>query len=162
LKLVLYDRRSGRSTVLAEVDPRHGFLDSDQVNGDWLVWEYCAASHGKFTDCDVIRYRISTEHAVRLPNPGVQQYSPAVTSDGTVYYIRGAGHAYWKCGAHTRLVRYPVGGPATTIASVGDGMDVFAQFALEGQYGLVTDYFDETRCRDGRSDIFKLDDIPGE
>jgi hypothetical protein len=160
MKLILYDRRTGRSTVLAEVDPRHGFLDSDQINGDWLVWEYCAVSHRKYTDCDVFRYRISTQHAVRLPNPGVQQYSPAVTSDGTVYYIRQAGHAYWKCGTHTRLVRYPLGGPATILASV-EGKDVFAQFALEGQYGLVTDYFDETRCRDLRSDIYKLDDIPG-
>ena len=159
-KLILYDRRTERSTVLAEVDPGTGFVDADQVNGDWLVWEYCAVSRPqRYSECDVFRYRISTGHAVRLPNPGAQQYSPGVTSDGTVYYIRNGGPERWRCGAHARIVRYPVGGPATVLASIPHGKDVFAEFALEGQYGLVTDYFDVTRCSDQVSDVYKLEDV---
>jgi hypothetical protein len=157
-KVILYDSRSGSFAVLAQVDPRTGFLDADQINGDWLVWESCVFSHNRYSECDVFRHRISTGRTVRLPNPGAQQYSPGVASDGTVYYVRNGGSAYWRCGAHAKIVRYPLRGPATVLTSIAHGTDVFAQSVLEGQYGLVTDYFDETRCSDFRSDVYKLED----
>ena len=159
-KAILYDRRTGRSTVLADVDPRNAFLNTDQINGDWLVWEFCNFTDGRYTDCDVFRYQISTGHTFRVPNPGVQQYSPGVTSDGTVYYVRNGQRSHWKCGAHARIVRYPVGGPATVVASIPSKWDAFTNFALEGAYGVVTDYFDESRCSNLRSDIYKIDDVP--
>lgn len=159
-RLILYNRITGRSRVLGgEIDPRHGYIDSNQVNGDWVVWERCQTAGGQFTNCDVFRYQISTKETVRLPNPGKQQYGSSVTSDGTVYFIRTGGSDYWRCGAGAKLIRYPVDGPETVVASLAKGKDAFATFALEGPYETVSIYFDQRACKQGQvGDIFKVAD----
>jgi hypothetical protein len=162
VRLILFDTRTGRSRVLAEADPRHEYLDSDQVNGDWVVWEYCRFSHDRYSECDVYRYRISARKAVVLPNPGKQQYTPSVTADGTVYYGRSGNSIYWKCGLNAHLVRQPLHGPAVVIASLPEGSDMFSTFALEGQYGVVSVYFEQAPCEDAASDVYRVDDAPGE
>jgi hypothetical protein len=162
VRLILFDTRTGRSRVLADVNPRREYLDSDQVNGDWVVWEYCRFSHHLFTECDVYRYRISTERAVVLPNPGKQQYTPSVTADGTVYYGRSGNGVYWKCGLNARLVRQPLHGPAVVVASLPEGSDMFSTFALDDQYGLVRVYFEQAPCEgDVGADVYRVDDAPG-
>jgi hypothetical protein len=162
VRLVLFDTRTGRSRVLADVNPRREYLDSDQVNGDWVVWEYCRFSHHRFTECDVYRYRISTERAVVLPNPGKQQYTPSVTADGTVYYGRSGNGTYWKCGLNAHLVRQPLHGPAVVIASLPQGSDMFSTFALEGEYGLASVYFEQAPCEGNfGADIYRVDDARG-
>lgn len=162
VQLILFDRQTGRSKVLADADPRHEYLDSDQINGDWVVWEYCRFSHHRYSECDVYRYRISTERAVVLPNPGKQQYTPSVTADGTVYYGRSGNGLYWKCGLNPHLVRQPLHGPAVVIASLPQGSDLFSTFALEGQYGLVSVYFEQAPCEGNvGADVYRVDDAPG-
>jgi hypothetical protein len=161
VRLILFDTRTGRSRVLADADPRREYLDSDQVNGDWVVWEYCRFSHHRYTECDVYRYRISTERAVVLPNPGKQQYTPSVTADGTVYYGRSGNGVYWKCGLNAHLVRQPLHGPAVVIASLPQGSDMFSTFALDGQYGLVRVYYEQAPCEgDVGADVYRVDDTP--
>jgi hypothetical protein len=157
VRLILYDRLTEQSQVLAEADPRHKYLISNQVNGDWAVWELCRLRDGNFTNCNVFRYQISTDETVRLPNPNRQQYGSAVTSDGTVYYVRTGREDAWVCGAGARLVRYPVGGPATVVASLPKGKDAFSMFAFEEADTSVTLYFDRITCRNGQSgDIYNL------
>jgi hypothetical protein len=157
VRLILYDRPTGQSQVLAEADPRHRYLISNQVNGDWAVWESCRVREGNFTNCNVFRYQISTAETARVPNPNRQQYGSAVTSDGTLYYVRTGRADAWECGAGARLVRYPVGGPATVIASLPQGKDAFSMFAFEEADTSITLYFDRIACRRGQSgDIYDL------
>jgi hypothetical protein len=154
--LILYDRTTETSRVLAMARPRHHYLISNQVNGDWAVWEKCKFDFtGGYTNCNVFRYRISTKQTVRVPNPGKQQYGSAVTSDGTVYFVVGGGSDYWDCGTNAKLVRYPVGGPRTVIASLPSGRDALSMFAFEEGASPVTLYFDRTNCRLDQ-DIYKL------
>jgi hypothetical protein len=157
VRLILYDRLTEQSQVLAEADPRHRYLISNQVNGDWAVWESCRLARGNFANCNVYRYQISTAATVRLPNPDRQQYGSAVTADGTVYYVRTGHPDFWTCGAGARLVRYPIGGPATVIASLPRGKDAFSMFAFEEVDTSVTLYFDRIRCESNQSgDIYDL------
>lgn len=157
--LILYDRANGHARVLAthRRSQRH-YLISDQINGDWVVWEDCRITREfAFTDCNVFRYRISTKRTVRLPNPGKQQFASAVTSDGTVYFARVGGSDAWQCGKHAKLLRYPVGGPATVIASLPQGKDDFSMFALEEADTSATLYFDREDCRTFDRDIYKIE-----
>jgi hypothetical protein len=154
--LILYNRATQTFWPLARGTIRHDFLLSNQVNGDWAVWETCRLGNDLgFHLCNVFRYRISTQQTVRLPNPGKQQYASAVTSDGTVYFVIGGGSDSWHCGTNARLVRYPIGGPRTVIASLPKGKDVFSMFAFEEQDSSVTLYFDRTDCRLD-DDIYRL------
>jgi hypothetical protein len=159
VQLVLYERATGRSRVLAEAHPGRVFLDPNQVNGDWVVWDRCRLTRNPFafTNCQVIRYQISTQERVRVPNPGRQQGASAVTSDGTVYFGRVGHSDRWQCGSRAKLIRYPVGGPSTQIASLERGTDALAMFALE-EAGTVTLYFHRFVCERDRSDIYKLEE----
>jgi hypothetical protein len=162
VRLILYDRSTGRSKILAEGDPRQEYLDPDQVTGDWLTWESCdLIHHHLFSDCQVYLYRISTGTTVRLPNPRQQQYGAAVTSDGTVYFVRTGHRHYWLCGTHATIFRYPLGGPATEIASLPDGIDAFTAFALENGYGSTTLYFERDECGGPNRDIYKIEGAEG-
>lgn len=39
---------------------------------------------------------------------------------------------------------------------------MFSTFALEGQYGVVSVYFEQAPCEDAASDVYRVDDAPGE
>ena len=158
-RLILYDRSTGRSRVVAEMDPRRGYIDSNQVNGDWVVWERCHFGDDRYFNCDVFRYQISTRDTLRLPNPGKQQYGSSVTANGTVYFLRTGVSDYWRCGAGTKIIRHPVDGPETVIASLARGRDAYATFSLEGAYDTASIYFDRRICKQGEiGDIFKVED----
>ena len=152
-RVVLFDRQSGESRTLARVRGRNRWLMSNQVNGDYLTWESC---NGDLDNCNVVRYQISAKDRDRIPNPGKQQYGGAVTSDGTVYFVRAGQSDAWKCGASVRILRYPDGGPAEMIATVPRGKDVFTMFALEEEDGSVTLYFDRYSCRTNYGDVFRI------
>lgn len=156
VKLVLYNRHSGESQVLAQGNPRHQYLISNQVNGRWAVWESCSLAGGQYSKCNVFRYHIGTGTTFRLPNPGKQQYGSAVTSDGVVYFFRVGGSASWHCGANGKLLRYPVGGPATVIASLPDSKDLFSTFALEEGDGSTSLFFDRVDCETFQRDIYMV------
>jgi hypothetical protein len=97
---------------------------------------------------------IAAGTTITVPNPGRQQYSPSVTDDGTVYFIRsGRG-----CGNTVQVVRRPLGGPSKVIAAVGAGRDVQSTFALADANGTTTVYFDRLRCATGAFDVFSVVD----
>ena len=156
VKLILYNRQTGTSRIVAQADPRHQYLASNQVNGDWAVWELCRFVGGQFSKCNVFRYHISTGSTFRLPNPGKQQFASAVASDGTVYLYQVGGSDYWRCGRNGVLLRYPLGGPATPIASMPEGVDVFTAFALDEEDGSVSLLFDRVDCETFYRDIYEI------
>jgi hypothetical protein len=159
LKVVLFNLSTSTRIVLRKLPLLSTSLVSDQVNGDWATFESCRVSqHGESSDCQVFRYQISTEELVEIANPGVQQYAGAVSGDGTVYLVRTRNRDFHNCGDHSKLVRYPVGGPGVVIATLPDGRDARTTFALDETGGSTTMYFDRLACRKGRSGIYRIPD----
>jgi hypothetical protein len=157
-KVVLYNVVDDTRIVLVRRPWRRSFVASDQVNGDWATFESCGFRRGRYFDCQVFRYQISTEELVQLSNPGVQQYAGGVSSDGTVYLVRTRSRNRWRCGHHTTLVRMPVGGPKIAVAVLPDGRDALTTFAFDEMDGSTTMYFDRINCRNGNSGIFRIPD----
>ncbi len=158
-KVVLFDLATETETVLATLPNRSHYLVSDQVKGDWATFESCRFQGSRgFFDCNVFRYQISSDDLVELPNPGLQQYAGALSSDGTVFLTRTRTRDRWECGNRTRIVRVPVAGEATVIATLPDGRDALTSFALDESDGSTTLLIDRLRCRNGASGIYRIDD----
>ena len=150
-RIVLRDRAAGTSLVLDRL-PRAGgarIAEAGQVNGNYAVWYRCAPS------CNVFLRDIAAGTMTKIPNPqGRQQYDPSVASDGTVYFVQsGRG-----CGASVRLVRHPLGGPSTVIASLAPGRDSFHTYVEDDVDGSSDLYFERFRCSNFASDIFRVVD----
>lgn len=158
-KVVLFDLVTETETVLATLPTRSSYLVSDQVKGDWATYESCDFDPSKgFFDCNVFRYQISTEDLVELPNPGLQQYAGALSSDGTVFLTRTRERDRWVCGNRARIVRVPVAGETTVIATLPLGRDALTSFALDESDGSTTLFIDRLRCRNGASGIYRIAD----
>ena len=87
-KLYVYDLRTGALRTITVYDER--FIQGGQVNGDYVVFARCRGL------CAIYRYRISTRTTRQITNRigSLRLTSPAVLSDGTVYYVKG----YNDCG----------------------------------------------------------------
>ena len=159
-KVILFNLYDSTSILLARVRERTGYLISDQVNGDWATFEKCDVHRFVYSDCQAHRYRISTDKLTEIPNPGVpqQQYAASVSKNGTVYMVRTRTRDHWRCGDHTRLVRYPIGGPPTVIAQLPVGFDALETFAFDEKNGSTTMYFGRLNCKNGRSGIYRITD----
>jgi len=109
--LVLYRLSTARGKVIA-----HGIRPA-QVNGDYLAAYRCTAK-----TCTTWRYRISTGNQVAMPAAptGRANYWPAVTADGTMYWVQGSNGA---CGKNTKILRLR-GGSVTTVMSLPDGTEI--------------------------------------
>lgn len=150
-RIILRDRAADTTLVLDRL-PRAGgrrIAESGQVNGNYAVWYRCAPT------CNVLLRDIVAGTTTRIPNPlGRQQYDPSVASDGTVYFVRsGRG-----CGTSVRLVRHPLGGPSTVIASLAPGRDSFNTQVEDNGDGSSSLYYERVRCSNGASDIFRVVD----
>ncbi|MGH2539237.1 MAG: hypothetical protein ACRDGK_01800 [Actinomycetota bacterium] len=161
VKVVLFDLSAGTHTVLKTL-PRpylSNDLISGQVNGNWATFESCRVRRdsAEYSNCQVFLYDIGAGGgAVRVANPGVQQYAGAVSSDGTVYLVRTRNRDHYVCGSHTKLVRVPAGDPGVVIASLPDGKDSYSTFALDETGGSTTLYFDRFPCRTNVGGIYRI------
>jgi hypothetical protein len=158
VKAVLFNTMTSEQRVLTNLRQRNHYLVTNQVNGDWATFETCDFLRGEFRNCQVWLYQISTETLMQIPNPDRQQYSSAVTSDGTVYFVRSGNSHYWLCGRNVQIIRLPDGGSETVIGTIPDGRDVFASFALEEADDSTTLLFDRQRCRRPVGGIYEITD----
>jgi hypothetical protein len=148
-EIILYDLSTRDATKLDEVGRRDTFLEPGQVNGDYAVWSRCTPG----TKCNVILYNIVDGLKTRIPNPGGFQYAPSVSSDGTVTFARSAS----GCGNRVRLLRYPLGGPATELWRVPSGGDVGTTRIYVNAQGDATLYFDNFACgQPAASDVWQI------
>jgi hypothetical protein len=157
-RVILFDLATKEQRVLANLRQRTHYLVSDQVAGDWATWESCDFGDGNYSNCQVHRYRISTDHGRKIPNPQRQQYAAGITSDGTAYFISTGGPDAWSCGNGATLVRQSVGGSRKVIATLPDGIDSLNTFAVQESDGSVTWLFERLRCRRGSSGIYAIED----
>ena len=127
-----------------------------QVNGNWAVYTRCTR-----VGCNVILYDIAGNTKTTLPKPSSrEQYSPSVTSTGTVYLVR-SGRA---CGANARIVRYGPADPATgtVLAQLPNRRDAGFASVRENPDGSVDFFYSRFNCRTTALDVYKLNDpAPG-
>jgi hypothetical protein len=85
------------------------------VNGDYVAFARCRGL------CAIYRYRISTRTTRQITNRigSLRLTSPAVLSDGTVYYVKGDN----DCGGGVKLQRFR-NGHVTTVRTFPDWIDV--------------------------------------
>jgi hypothetical protein len=109
--LVLYRFSTAHSKVIA------GGISPAQLNGDYLAAYRCTAK-----TCTSWRYRISTGTQTAMPAAptGRANYWPAVTADGTMYWVQGSRSA---CGKNTKIMRLRNGSVAT-VMTVADGTEL--------------------------------------
>jgi hypothetical protein len=148
-RVLLRDLGTGSTLIVDQIRFKNGLVWAGQVSGNYAVWYRCANSTRR---CDVRMRDIAAGTTTTIPNPGRQQYSPAVLGDGTVYFIRSRR----GCGNTVQLVRRPLGGPSKVIASVGAGRDVQRTFALQRADGTTSVYFDRIRCATRAWDVFSV------
>jgi hypothetical protein len=120
------------------------------------VWSQCQDYR---VTCNVYRYDIAAKTTTLIANTfpgGVFQYSPSVTSTGTVYFI----HSSNGCGASVTLVRQPLGGSDTVLVTFNKGIDVLYSTYVDDTTGTPTVYYDKSSCANGatHNDIYKVID----
>jgi hypothetical protein len=142
----LYDTVSQTSTQLWS---GNAFAASGQVNGNWAVWNVCPNA----SPCNVYRYNATTHKTIRVPNlQGLDQYAPAVTPGGTVFFAR-SGTDFT---AHSRLIRYPFGGPSEIVTAMEGGTGIGSMFAYTDATPNTTIYYDRYDKSANQWDIFDL------
>ncbi|MGH3024160.1 MAG: hypothetical protein ACRDNI_10935 [Gaiellaceae bacterium] len=149
--VILRNRVTGEERVLDRLRPAwpRRIAEPGQVSGNYAVWYRCAPA------CNVFLHDIAAETSQVIPKPqNRQQYDPSVTADGTVYFVRSRR----GCGASVRLVRRPLGGQSTTIASLAAGRDSFHTYADDHGDGSASVYFSRIRCSNNTSDVLKVVD----
>jgi hypothetical protein len=160
LRMILFNTVTGERRVLANEPAASSLLETGQVNGDWATWISCDEDYSTFTasHCQVYRYRISRDRIVQIPNPHKQQFGSMVTPDGTVYFTRNRNRHSWECGRGAHIVRYPVGGPAESIASVPSGFAVLWGRAVTEGGGSITLHMYRIPCTFDPGGIYEIED----
>lgn len=127
---------------------RYNFIESGQVNGNYVAWMRC----GRVT-CRVKLYDISAETRSSLsPTAGRYQFGAAVTADGTLYY--GEGNLT-GCGRGVKLKKLPLAGSPTTLVSFSRGVDFYSTYAYTNVAGTDV-YYAKFHCSTNRADIFRV------
>jgi hypothetical protein len=148
LREYIYNTSTDELRLLDQV-PATGYMESGQVNGNYVTWMKC----GRVT-CRVWLYDIAAQTRTVLPVAQHRyQFGPAVTADGTLYY--GEGSQLASCGRAVRLIKRPLGGPSTTLVSFNRGIDFFSTYAYTNTGGTDL-YYAKLRCATGATDIYRV------
>jgi hypothetical protein len=150
-RVILFDRRSGRSRTLARSPGRRSFTAPGQVSGRWAVWWKCTPATG----CNVFRYNIARKHRIKVPNPGRYQRAASVTPQGTVYFVRSGS----RCGASATVMRYFRGARPKVLVKLPDGVTSNDTYAYNARRGPTRLLYERSRCgKPAASDIWRLRD----
>jgi hypothetical protein len=146
-QVLLVNRISGATRVLASVRGTRSFLEAGQVNGNFAV--FTKSKTGAVFN--VWLYDISHRTLTVIPNPrGKVHTAAAVNPFGTVYYEQSGA----DCGSNATVEEYPIGGPVFTAGTLKPGVDLFHPFLFENG-GLKHYLFAKLHCRGAGVDIFK-------
>jgi hypothetical protein len=121
---MLYERKTGALRVLARArvgssEAGGRYVSAGQVNGRYAVWANVRITD-HVTGAYVVRLDTRRDIKKTLPMPkGTLQISPAVSSDGTVYYVRQSRQS----ASPDQLVKKPIGGPAEVLYTLPPGDD---------------------------------------
>lgn len=144
-KLILANKVTGETRRLAKGGKGAKFYPG-QVSGDWVVWYSCP----KYV-CDVHRYQISSSTTLKIPKVGPDQHSPAISSDGTMYYVR-QGNA---CGSNAVIIRRLPDNSEAVLYSFPGGVQAGELYVYDGPQQDL--YLQDVDCGNGyESDIYKV------
>jgi hypothetical protein len=144
----IYNTSTHELRKLEEV-PANGYIESGQLNGNYVTWMKC----GRVT-CKVRLYDIAAQTRTVLPVASNRyQFGAAVTADGTIYYGEASLRA--RCGRAVRLIKRPLGGPSTTLVSFNRGTDFFSTYAYTNTGGTDL-YYAKLHCATSATDIYRV------
>lgn len=157
MELLLYNLRTGKTRTLARGYNGGAWIEPGQVSCSYATW---SRGRDQPSGNDVFLHDIPAHETVTIPRGAPFQFSPAVTSDGTIYFSRTTKLS--PCAAApVELVRYPPGGPAQVLRRFPRGVLVLASDVIEHRDGSRDVYVTTIRCdapdrRQG--DIYKIVD----
>ena len=144
----LRDLDAGREVVL-DRSTEFANLRSGQASENDAVWARQDPEGWR-----VYRYDLTTETAGQLPNPyRLEQTSPAVTRDGTVYVVETLDSVECRF-QRPRLVRYDQDGQREVLIRFSGAGSVHSTYAARA-HGGTTVYFTRESCNGRRSDIYR-------
>ncbi len=144
-QLLLVNTYTGEKRVLTK-GPKGADFEPTQVDGLWAVWDDCSTNV-----CVVYLYDIAGGVKTKIPQGGYHQHSPAVASDGTMYYVR-SGNA---CGRHVSIIRRAPDGTESTLYSFPDGEHAFDLYVDDAATQDL--YFQDVDCANNWvGDIYKI------
>jgi hypothetical protein len=152
-QVILVNRGTGASRVLAHINRDSDELTPGQVNGNWVVWHKCSPG------CNVYVYNISSRHTTKIekPNSALLQYSAGITKGGVAY----VGRSDDGCGVNAQIVRYRrAGDPATgtVVATLPSNRDMSAGFARTNGNGSVDFFYTRVNCSTEALDVYRVTD----
>jgi hypothetical protein len=144
----LYDRTTHNAR---ELWSGRAFAAAGQVNGNWAVWNTCAVASA----CQVYRYNIANDTILKLPNvQDLDQYAPSVTPAGTVFFARSGA----KFTQHSRMIRFPFGGPIEIMFALEKGTGIGSTFAYTDLAGPTTTvYYDRYKAETNQWNIYSAE-----
>lgn len=143
----LYDRVDHRVRTLATMPDDEVGLWAGQVNGRYATYWWV----GRYGGEKFYRYDIRTGRTVEIPLPDESSWDPAVSSDGTVYYVH-AVHSPDGAPTTYDLVRQPIDGPAQVVTTLTDQLaGLFVRDRPNGSRAVFFSWHD---------DIYRLIDRP--
>jgi hypothetical protein len=129
--VIVYDLGEQTIRKLAAADGIGGELTAGQIRGDYATYQFFDRYGGEI----LYRQDLRTGGVTMLPHPeGVLQWDPAVTADGTVYFIQAPDNRTSDGPWTYDLIRQPLDGPAevvTTFDSPAHGYPVTDTFVRE-------------------------------
>jgi hypothetical protein len=146
--VVLYDLATDTPTVLDSTE--RGLVNAGWVSGDYAVWQKCPGAR-----CSIWRYQISTQETLRMPAAVPVVFSPAVTADGTVFYVRSG----FECGDRTKIVKVTGGTNLQTVYSFPVGIDAVDLFATPNESKSFDVYMSRVPCRTFDFDVYVLSGV---
>jgi hypothetical protein len=153
-QIVLFDQASDTASVLAQTSGWNRMLTPGKVSGDYVAWDKIRYRRGRLVDCEVFVRNLTTGTTTLIPNSGDRcQFGASVSEDGTAYY----GRSGYGCGLSSRLVAYPIGGPATTLVEFPQGKDISETYVFTATNNDDHVFFDRASCSRPRQDIFKVE-----
>ncbi|MFN2490420.1 MAG: hypothetical protein ABR529_11920 [Actinomycetota bacterium] len=148
-RIILFDRRSGKTRTLARTGSKKSFAAPGQVNGSWVVWWKCTPA----TACNVWRYNIHSRKRMEVPNPGRYQRAASVTPQGTVYYVRSGA----DCGSSVKLMRYAPGAPSKLLVELPAGEDAHDTYAFSPRSKKTKVLYERNTCgQPAVSDVWQV------
>lgn len=157
MELLMYNLRTGKTRTLARGYNGGAWIEPGQLSCTYATW---TREREQFSGNDVFLHDIPANKTVTIPRGAPFQFSPVVTSDGTVYFSRTS--KFSNCAtAPVELVRYPPGGPAQVLRRFPRGILVLASDVIEHPDGSRDIYFTTIRCHAPerrQGDIYKIVD----
>jgi hypothetical protein len=157
MELLLYNLRTGKTRTLARGYNGGAWIEPGQLSCRYATW---SREREQLSGNDVYLHDIPAHKTVRIPRGAPFQFSPVVTSDGTLYFSRTS--TFSNCTtAPVELVRYPPGGPARVLRRFPPGTLGLASDVIEHPNGSRNIYVTTIRCdapERRQGDIYKIVD----